>query len=86
MKLPQLLQQTREEILKQGNRIRFDETTQTVFLATGMADFEYPIKLSQIEDERALLRWLIQLSDKKWIDADYLGQFICLICDIKGWE
>jgi hypothetical protein len=46
----------------------------------------YEIELRRIPTELALVEWIVQLSSKRWFDAQLLRQFVHVVCEAKGWS
>ena len=49
-------------------------------------DYPYHIELSRIRDKGDLLGWALHLCHKRWMNTEFLGEFIERVCAIKGWN
>ncbi|MFH1743233.1 MAG: hypothetical protein ABIH23_29865 [bacterium] len=49
-------------------------------------EYPYDIELTRIPDEAALLEWVQHLTEKTWMNTEYLWEFIERIREIKGWS
>ena len=45
---------------------------------------DYPIELERIRNERDLLAWVLHLSEKRWMNAERLHDFILIAAQVKN--
>jgi hypothetical protein len=48
--------------------------------------YDYEVDTERITKPMHLLRWVAHLSEKTWMNATFLGEFIKKVCEIKGWD
>ena len=65
-------------------------TTPPITISNGYIslNWEYPyeIALSRIPDQQALLRWVLHLSEKTWMDGHRINVFIQAVAHQNGWQ
>jgi hypothetical protein len=48
--------------------------------------YDYEVDTERITKPMHLLRWVAHLTEKTWMNATFLGEFIKKVCEIKGWD
>jgi len=48
--------------------------------------YPYDIELARIKNKSMLLTWILHLCEKRWMNTEYLSEFIEIVCKIKGWN
>lgn len=52
----------------------------------GFPKYNYWIDLRRIPDQEALIKWIVQLTDKTFITVELIAIFIIVVSRHKGWE
>lgn len=47
-------------------------------------EYEYPIELARCDTHEKILAWVVQLSDKNWMDPEVLQRFVYLAAQKHG--
>jgi hypothetical protein len=48
--------------------------------------YDYDIDLNRIPSESQLLRWVLRMTEKTWMNSRYLHHFILAVADIKNFR
>lgn len=76
-------EETREFYHKASSAFQYD--AEKDYLTVNIS-YPYHVPLGSINSTGDLLKWVLHLSRKNWMDPGYLHVFAQRVCDIKGWE
>ena len=48
--------------------------------------YDYEVDTESITEPIHLLRWAVHFTEKTWMNAIFIGEFIKKVCAVKGWD